>query len=219
MSHPAAISRWCRRTISRTCRRIRFLWTAVPHSRRTLVPKRVTSKLARRQNTTKAVPACRFPFRYTASKSLRRTKRHERGKASRPRLGRAEEEPPRSDNGEPPTAFAAATRENCASTSCFHARAETVRLVAMTNVRLISAFWQRQGSFDRASGYPPAFQRRSNPRSPNPRPGRYTPGLATPSLPRLSGFALVSWNRIVYERPSERSREGGRALALLQPQR
>jgi hypothetical protein len=104
----------------------------------------------RRPKTTNNGPDRLFPLRYTDSKSLRRTRRQERGnRAGRPR-SRAGEEPGGSDNGEAAPAFPAALCQDLASTFRFHPRAEAVRLVTVADVWLVRAFRQRGGSLSRS---------------------------------------------------------------------
>jgi hypothetical protein len=74
----------------------------------------------------------RFPARYTASNSPRRTSRASRGKSRRPALY----------GSEPMTALLAACRKHSAASGGLHARTETVRLGAPALARLIGALWQ-----------------------------------------------------------------------------
>jgi hypothetical protein len=74
----------------------------------------------------------RFPARYTASKSPRRTSRASRGKSSRPAL----------NGSEPMTALLAARRKHLAASGGLHTRTKSVRFGAPAFARLISALWQ-----------------------------------------------------------------------------
>jgi hypothetical protein len=85
-----------------------------------------------REKTVKWELDRRFPARYTASNSPRRTSRASRGNSRRPGLlGR-----------EAMTSLLAACRQNSAAAYGLHARAESVRLRAASFPRLICALWQ-----------------------------------------------------------------------------
>jgi hypothetical protein len=79
----------------------------------------------------------RFPARYTASNSPRRTSRASRGKSRRSALF----------GSEPMTALLATRRKHLAASCGLHARTETVRLGAPALARLISALWQSNPPF------------------------------------------------------------------------
>src|SRR5579864_1099025 len=74
----------------------------------------------------------RFPARYTASNSPRRTSRASRGKSRRPGLF----------GSEPMTTLLAPRRKHLAASGGLHARTESVRLGAPALARLIGALWQ-----------------------------------------------------------------------------
>jgi hypothetical protein len=82
----------------------------------------------------------RFPARYTASNSPRRTSRASRGKPKSPALF----------GSEPMAALLAACREHPAASRGLHARTESVRLGAPALARLISALWQSNPPFEYA---------------------------------------------------------------------
>jgi hypothetical protein len=118
--------------ISRTRRRMRLRNTAPPNVFLMLNPKRLAGRLFARQNTVKCEFDRRFPVRYTASNSPRRTSLASRGKLSGPAsLGR-----------EAMTALLAPRGQNFAASNGFHARAESVRLGTPAFPRLICALWQ-----------------------------------------------------------------------------
>ena len=132
MSHPAGISMRWQRTISRTRRRMRLRTTAPPSAFLMLKPKRLTGNWLARKKTVKWELDRRFPARYTASNSPRRTSRASRGNSRRPGLlGR-----------EAMTSLLAARRQNFAAADRLHARAESVRLRAASFPRLKCALWQ-----------------------------------------------------------------------------
>jgi hypothetical protein len=132
MSHPAGISDSWQRTISRTRRRMRLRTTAPPSAFLMLKPKRLCGSWFARKKTVKWELERRFPVRYTASKSPRRTKRAARGKSRRPGLlGR-----------EPMASLLAACRQHLAAALGLHAHAKTVRLSAPASTRLIGSLWQ-----------------------------------------------------------------------------
>jgi hypothetical protein len=132
MSHPAGISRRWQRTISRTRRRMRLRTTAPPSAFLMLNPKRLCGSWFARKKTVKWEFERRFPARYTASKSPRRTSRAWRGKSRRPTLF----------GSEPMTALLATRRQHPAASCGLHARTESVRLGAPAFARLIGALWQ-----------------------------------------------------------------------------
>src|SRR5216684_1727383 len=132
MSHPAGISRRWQRTISRTRRRMRLRTTAPPSAFLMLNPKRLCGSWFARRKTVKWEFERRFPARYTASNSPRRTSRASRGKSMRPALF----------GSEPMTALLAARRKHPAASGGLHARTESVRLGAPALARLIGALWQ-----------------------------------------------------------------------------
>jgi hypothetical protein len=82
----------------------------------------------------------RFPARYTASNSPRRTSRASRGNFNAPALY----------GSEPMAALLAARRKHLAASGGLHARTESVRFCAPALARLISALWQ---------SYPPLVTR------------------------------------------------------------
>lgn len=132
MSHPAGISPRWQRTISRVRRRMRLRTTAPPSAFLMLNPKRLTGNWLARKNTVKWELERRFPARYTASNSPRRTSRASRGNSRRPELyGR-----------EAMASLLAARRQDLAAAYRFHARAEPVRLRAASLPRLKCALWQ-----------------------------------------------------------------------------
>ncbi len=123
--------RW-QRTISRRRRRMRLRTTAPPSAFFMLKPKRVTGNALARKKTVKWELDRRFPARYTASKSPRRTSRASRGNSRRPGLlGR-----------EAMASLLAARRQHFAASYGLHARAESVRLCAAAFPRLKCALWQ-----------------------------------------------------------------------------
>ncbi len=138
MSHPAGISgRWLR-TISRIRRRIRLRTTAPPSAFLMLKPKRLWGNWLARKKTVKWELERRFPARYTASKSPRRTSRASRGNSRRPEsLGR-----------EAMASLLAARRQDLAAALRLHAHAEAVRLGAAAFARLIGALWQNNPPLD-----------------------------------------------------------------------
>ena len=136
MSHPEGISQRSRRRISRMRRRIRLRTTAPPNAFFTLMPKRLCSFPLARKNTTNCWLERRWPPRYTASNSARRTRRAVRGN---PRGEPGE----RLDGCEAIASLPAARRKDFASTFRLHARAEAVRLVATAHFGLEGAFRQR----------------------------------------------------------------------------
>ena len=118
--------------ISRTRRRMRLRNTAPPNVFLMLNPKRLAGRPFARQNTVKCKFDRRFPARYTASNSPRRTSRASRGKLSRPAsLGR-----------EAMAALLASRRKNLAAAHRLHARTEAVRFGPAALPRLIGALWQ-----------------------------------------------------------------------------
>jgi hypothetical protein len=132
MSHPAAISRRWQRTISRTRRRMRLRTTAPPSAFLMLNPNLLCGSSFARRKTVKWEFERRFPARYTASKSPRRTSRASRGKSNRPAL----------NGSEPMTALLAARRKHLAASGSLHTRTKSVRFGAPAFARLISALWQ-----------------------------------------------------------------------------
>src|ERR1700721_4594433 len=123
--------RW-QRTISRIRRRMRLRTTAPPSAFLMLKPKRLTGNWLARKKTVKWELDRRFPARYTASNSPRRTSRASRGNSRRPGLfGR-----------EAMASLLAACRQNFATAYGLHARAESVRLRAASFPRLKCALWQ-----------------------------------------------------------------------------
>ena len=106
--------------------------TAPPNVFLMLNPKRLAGRPFARQNTVKCEFDRRFPARYTASNSPRRTSLTSRGKLSWPAsFGR-----------EAMAALLAARRKNLAAADGLHARAEAVRLGPAAFPRLIGALWQ-----------------------------------------------------------------------------
>src|SRR5580692_9452271 len=132
MSHPAGISERWQRTISRMRRRMRLRTTAPPSAFLMLKPKRLTGDWLARKKTVKWELDRRFPARYTASNSPRRTSRASRGNSKRTGLlGR-----------EAMASLLAAGRQDPAAAYGLHARAESVRLRAAAFPRLKCALWQ-----------------------------------------------------------------------------
>jgi hypothetical protein len=140
MSHPAGISRRWQRTISRTRRRMRLRTTAPPSAFFMLNPNRLCGSWFARRKIVKWEFERRFPARYTASNSPRRTSRASRGNLNSPALF----------GSEPMAALLAPRRKHPAASGCLHARTESVRLCAPALARLISALWQ---------SYPPLITR------------------------------------------------------------
>src|ERR1700722_16380997 len=134
MSHPAAISRRCNLNISRSRRRIRFRFTALPSAFLMLHPNRLTSSPLGRTNSVNSRLLRRRPSRYTASYSARRTSRVSRGRSNRGG----------SDAREGVAPFLAACGKDFTSTLCLQEFAESVLLVAAPHMRLIRAFRQRK---------------------------------------------------------------------------
>src|ERR1700688_2469258 len=132
MSHPAGISMRWQRTISRIRRRMRLRTTAPPSAFLMLKPKRLTGNWWARKKTVKWELDRRFPARYTASNSPRRTNRASRGNSSRPELL----------GSEPMTSLLTARRKHLAAALRLHAHAKTVRLGTPAFARLICALWQ-----------------------------------------------------------------------------
>jgi len=125
---------------SRMRRRIRLRTTAPPSAFLMLKPKRLCGVWFARRKTVKWEPERRFPVRYTASNSPRRTSRASRGKSRRPgSVGR-----------EAMASLLAARRQDFAAARRFHARAEAVRLCAAPPARLKCSLWQ---------DYPPIYPR------------------------------------------------------------
>ncbi len=119
-------------------RRMRLRTTAPPRARFTLAPKRLCSSPFLRKNTTNCRLERRWPPRYTASKSSRRTNRAARGQFL---LFGAPAE--RELDGREAMATLLATRgQNLASSLGLHARAKAVRLVAAAHFGLKGAFRQ-----------------------------------------------------------------------------
>ena len=149
MSHPVGISRQCRRTISRTRRRMRLRTTAPPIAFLILKPNRLSGNSFAFRKTVKWELVRRFPERYTASNSAFRTNlpaaaglpalpgpaalaaRPSRGHPCPPLFGR-----------EAMTSLLAACRQHLAPARRFHPGAKPVRLRAPPLARLISPFWQ-----------------------------------------------------------------------------
>src|SRR5713101_4966397 len=143
MSHPAGISNRWQRTTSRKRRRIRLRTTAPPRAFLILKPKRLCGSPLARKKTVKWELERRFPARYTASNSPRRTSRASRGN----RFPCALERPvgngfPELFGGEPMTSLLAARRQHFSAALRLHANAEAVRLGAPAASRLKCALWQ-----------------------------------------------------------------------------
>ena len=118
--------------ISRTRRRIRLRKTAPPSVFLMLNPKRLAGRWLARQNTVKFELDRRFPPRYTASNSPRRTSRASRGKPSPAALFRREAM----------ASLLAARRQDFAAANRFHAGAEPMGLGPAASPRLIGTLWQ-----------------------------------------------------------------------------
>lgn len=111
---------------------MRLRTTAPPSAFLMLNPNRLTASLLARRKTVKWELDRRFPARYTASNSPRRTNRASRGNSRRPALlGR-----------EAMASLFAARCQNFAAAGRLHARAESVGLRAAASPRLICALWQ-----------------------------------------------------------------------------
>lgn len=143
MSHPAGISSRWQRTISRKRRRIRLRTTAPPRAFLMLKPKRLCGSSLARKKTVKWELERRFPARYTASNSPRRTSRASRGNRF-PRTFKpgARSLFPALFGGEPMASLLAARRQHFAAALGLHANAEAVRLSASAASRLKRALWQ-----------------------------------------------------------------------------
>ena len=98
-----------------------------------LQPNRLISRPFGRRNTVNSRLVRRRPSRYTASYSLRRTRRASRGKSSRGG----------SDAREAVASLLAASCKDFPSTLSFHAFAKSVLLMTAPHMRLKSAFRQR----------------------------------------------------------------------------
>ncbi len=140
MSHPGDISCRRQRTTSRNRRRMRLRTTAPPNAFLMLKPNRFRASSLRRTNTVKWELEKRFPVRYTASNSPRRTSRASRGNASpfvwplgasSPLLG-----------CKAMTSLLAARRKHFAAALRLHTRAEPVSFGAAAFPRLKSTLWQ-----------------------------------------------------------------------------
>jgi len=106
--------------------------TAPPSAFLMLKPKRLCGSWFTRKKTVKWELERRFPVRYTASNSPRRTNRAARGNSRRPGLlGR-----------EPMASLLAACREHPAAALGLHAHAKPVRFSAPAFARLISSLRQ-----------------------------------------------------------------------------
>jgi hypothetical protein len=116
---------------------MRLRTTAPPKAFLMLKPKRLTGNWLARKKAVKWELDRRFPARYTASNSPRRTSRASRGN-SKPTglLGR-----------EAMASLLAAGRQNPAAAYGLHARAESVRLRAASFPRLKCALWQSNPPF------------------------------------------------------------------------
>jgi hypothetical protein len=143
MSHPAGISSRWQRTTSRRRLRIRLRTTAPPRAFLMLKPKRLCGSSLARKKTVKWELKRRFPARYTASKSPRRTSRASRGNvfpcAPEPAVGKGL---PNFLRGELMASLLAACRQHLAATLRLHAYAEAVRLGTPAFARLKCALWQ-----------------------------------------------------------------------------
>ena len=140
-SHPGGISELFRLRISRMRRRIRLRSTAFPIAFFMLIPKRLCAAPLGRQNTTNCAEDRRFPPRYTASKSPRRTSRTVRGNACGKLTLRLYRE--RLNRRETLAALRSARRQHLAATFSLHACAKTVRLMATPHLGLKRTFGQR----------------------------------------------------------------------------
>jgi len=132
MSHPAVTSGRWQRTISRVRRRMRLRTTAPPSSFLMLKPNRLCGSWLARKKTVKWELERRFPARYTASNSPRRTSRASRGNSR----------PSGSVGREAMASLLAARRQDLAAARRLHARAEAVRFSAPAPARLKCALWQ-----------------------------------------------------------------------------
>ena len=111
---------------------MRLRTTAPPSAFLMLKPKRLCGNWFARKKTVKWELERRFPVRYTASNSPRRTSRAARGNSRRPGLL----------GGKPMASLLAARRKHLAATLGLHAHAKTVRLGAPAFARLIGSLWQ-----------------------------------------------------------------------------
>ncbi len=111
---------------------MRLRTTAPPSAFLMLKPKRLCGNWLTRKKTVKWELERRFPVRYTASNSPRRTRRAARGNSRRPGLlGR-----------EPMASLLAACREHPAAALGLHAHAKPVRFCAPAFARLICSLRQ-----------------------------------------------------------------------------
>lgn len=111
---------------------MRLRTTAPPSAFLMLKPKRLCGCWFARKKTVKWELERRFPVRYTASNSPRRTKRAARGNSRRPGLlGR-----------EPMASLLAACRQHFAAALALHAHAKPVRFSAPAFARLIRSLRQ-----------------------------------------------------------------------------
>src|SRR5216684_1449439 len=154
MSHPEGISSRWQRTTSRRRRRIRLRTTAPPRAFLMLKPKRLCGSSLARKKTVKWELERRFPARYTASNSPRRTSLASRGYSFPCALKPAADNGfPKSFGGELMASLLAAGRQHLAAAFRLHACAEAVRLGASAFARLKCALWQNNPPLLNAIGY------------------------------------------------------------------
>jgi hypothetical protein len=141
MSHPEDIScRW-QRTISRKRLRMRLRTTEPPSAFLMLKPKRLNGSSLARRKTVKWELERRFPARYTASNSSRRTRRRLRGNLWPVATGRCDG-PSALLRCKTMTALLAARCKHFAATLGLHTRTKPVRFGAAALSRLKCTLWQ-----------------------------------------------------------------------------
>jgi hypothetical protein len=120
---------------------MRLRTTAPPSAFLMLKPKRLNGSSLARRKTVKWELERRFPARYTASNSLRRTSRTSRGNFWLGPLG-GSAGPPALLGCKTMTALLAARGKHFAATLGLHARTKSVRLGAAALPRLKCTLWQ-----------------------------------------------------------------------------
>jgi hypothetical protein len=153
---------------------MRLRTTAPPKAFLMLKPKRLCACWFARKKTVKWELERRFPVRYTASNSPRRTNRAARGNSRPVLLGR-----------EPMASLLAACRKHLAATLRLHARTEPVRLGAPASPRLIRSLWQ---------SHPPLFDQsgQTNWVRPTCKRRPLSPALGFGYFPELSTFSAMA---------------------------
>jgi hypothetical protein len=179
---------------------MRLRTTAPPSAFLMLKPKRLNGSSLARRKTVKWELERRFPPRYTASNSLRRTSRTSRGNFwLGPLVGSAG--PPALLRCKAMAALLAARRKHFAATLGLHARTKPVRLGAAALPRLKCTLWQSNPpySLDRLANFPNfILERRSAARShsePGWPWGRVRQALL-PDFRQLSEFTSVLATRL-----------------------